>query len=351
MQYKIGITLLTSILFLSACAGIGSGIPDWVNGKSSAYPDTKYLTGKGQDTHQNVARDRARADLAKIFEVAITEKSHDEVSYKSNTLDQIKNTQLDTSNTRQITSHTDQIISGIEISETWQDKTSGQYHALATVDRAKMSTRLRSIINQLDDKTAQAIRQARQKSDPFDQLGLASIALQSQIEREPYQKQLQIVNYNGTGLNSPYDITTLLNDRNALLKRLKIHARLIQDPNNDTNSHGLAQSQIINLEKTIKGAVATAGFTDASNKDADYILNVDLKIDKNKDPQGWYWQKGLLEIVLQEQADNKILGSKQWLIKESSQDEKMSEKRVLDKINTLLQTELRETLIGFGSAN
>ena len=344
MQYKTTIVLLAVILFLTACASTGSNIPDWVNGKSSDYPINKYLLGKGQDTHQSVARDRARADLAKIFEVAITEQSNDETSYKSSIVNQKQSTQLDTSTSRQITSRTEKIISGIEIAEIWQDKKSDQFHILAILNRMKAANSQREQINKLDDKTAQAIRRARQMRDPLEKLGLASIALQSQIEREAYQKQLKIIEYSGMGLSSPYNLTTLLNDRNSLLKRLKIQTILKYNAEDLNNP-------ITGLNDTIKGAVATVGFTNINNNTADYILNVSLQIDKNKDSQGWYWQKGILEINLQEQATKKIRGSKQWRIKESSQNEKMSAKRVHDKIDHLLKTQLRETLVGFGTAN
>ena len=344
MQYKTAIALLALIFFLSGCASTGSNTPDWVNGKSSDYPTNKFLLGKGQDKHQSVARDRARADLAKIFEVAITEQSSDETSYKSSTVNQQQDTQLESSTSRQITSHTETIISGIEIAEIWQDKKSGQFHILAVLDRMKAANNQRDQINKLDDKTEQAVRQARQKTDPLDKLSLASIALQSQIERKAYQKQLRVIDYSGMGLSSAYNMTTLLNDRNALLKRIKIHTILKNDSDDNITPKA-------NLNDTIKGAVATVGFTDSSSDDADHILNVSLQLDENRDAQGWYWQKGILEIILQEQASKKFRGSKQWPIKESSQDKKMSAKRVHDKIDHLLKTQLRETLIGFGTAN
>ena len=61
--------LIVLLLLLAGCA---SGRPDWTeSGKSNEYPASRYLTGIGTAADLGTAKDRARANLAKIFSVKI----------------------------------------------------------------------------------------------------------------------------------------------------------------------------------------------------------------------------------------------------------------------------------------
>ncbi|MCW9024087.1 MAG: LPP20 family lipoprotein [Gammaproteobacteria bacterium] len=330
--------LISTMLLLTACTSKGSLQPDWVNGNASDYPAKKYLTGKGQDSHQAVARDRARADLAKIFEVSIAEQSHDQITYTSKSDGKAKVVQMDSETGREISTHTDQIVSGIQISETWKDPKSKQFHILATLDRMKAANSLRSNINQIDEATAQSIHHSKNERNPLRKLGHANKALQLQLERSAYQKHLKVVDYTGMGLSSNYNIPKLANDLDGLLQRIHIKIQIEADPIGD-------------LSNIVTGALTNTGFSDATNSKPDYLLNTALSLDTQQDHQGWYWQRGTLELTLFSPDKQETYGSRRWSIKVSSQNKALSEKRVRDKINQLLNKELRHTLIQFGSAN
>lgn len=328
--------LLLSLLLNTGCASKGSSQPDWVNGNSEKYPATKYLSGKGEDSHQAVARDRARADLAKVFEVRIQEQSADNISSSSQTENGKTNMKLEASTSRDISTRTDQIISGIEIAETWKDETSKQFHVLAVLERMKASKNLREAISQLDDVTAHAIKRAQQSNNLLQKIGLAQAALQAQLEREIYNKQLKVADYSGLGRNSSYNLASLASDRDSLLQRMSIYSKVSADP-------------IGGLDDILKAGLSNAGFSHVNSDNADYILSAKLLLNETKDAQGWYWQRGTLEINLDQAANKQAQGSQRWNIKESAQDPAVAKKRVRDKMNKILKTELRSTLIGFGS--
>src|ERR1700742_1646765 len=119
MNTMIRILTATMILLLAACGSAkpGDARPDWVNGNSSQFPASAYLTGHGQGDTMRDANDRARAELAKNFSVNVSEQSTDSSSYSQNTAGPAKNS-LDVS--RDIHTRTDQLLTGVEISETWQ---------------------------------------------------------------------------------------------------------------------------------------------------------------------------------------------------------------------------------------
>lgn len=328
--------IILGFLINAGCASKGPIQPDWVNGNSSKYPPANYLRGKGQARYQAVARDRARADLAKIFKVNIQEKSEDRSQSSRQTQNGKTRLKLSSSVSRNISTHTDQIISGIEIAGTWQDKVGKQFHVLAVLDRMKAGNILRDNINRLDDVTANAIRRARQNNNLLQKIALAHTALQAQLERRVYNDQLKIVDYSGRGLSSPYTLATLAGDRAALLHRMSIRTSVSADP-------------LGGLDEILKGAVSAAGFSHARNAKQGYILNAKLTLHETRDGQGWYWQRGTLEISLSQAANQQVQGTKRWNIKASSQDRAMSKKRVRDQIDKLLKKELRQTIIGFGS--
>ena len=56
------------LLFLAACA---PPLPDWAGGVSEDYPAELYLLGVGAGPDRTMAEDRARAAIAKVFEVRI----------------------------------------------------------------------------------------------------------------------------------------------------------------------------------------------------------------------------------------------------------------------------------------
>ncbi|NOZ38420.1 MAG: hypothetical protein GXP11_10255 [Gammaproteobacteria bacterium] len=328
--------LIFGLLINAGCASKGPIQPDWVNGNSSKYPPAKYISGKGQAEYQALARDRARADLAKVFEVRIQEQSEDSSQSSRQTQDGKIRLSLSNNASREIRSQTDQIIAGIEIADTWQDKISKQFHVLAVLDRIKAGNILRDNINRLDDITANAIRRARQNDNLLRKIALAHTALQAQLKRQIYNQQLKIVEYSGRGLNSPYDLATLTSDRETLLQRLTIRTKISADP-------------LGGLAGIVKGAVSAAGFSNLSDAKAEYILDAKLKLNETRGTQGWYWQRGTLEISLRQAAGQQVQGSKRWNIKASAQDRATSKKRARDQIDNILKQELGQTIIGFGS--
>jgi len=335
MRIRFSAILFALLFVLSGCVTTGAQQADWINGNSSNYPAAKYLSGRGQAEYQATARDRARADLAKVFEVSISEQSKDLVNYTGKRAGDTRNAQLESSTSRNISTRTRQIISGIRIAEIWRDPETGQFHALAVLDRVKAAGGLRQNINRLDNVTAQSIRDARHNPDLIGRIGQASRAVQAQLERSAYQRQLKVVDYTGAGLPSSYNIATLIDDKDALLARLRIQANVESDP-------------IGGLATSLTGALSSAGFTHATGGNPGYVLNGRLRLHET-DAQGWYWQRGTLEITLVRLPGRQIRGSKRWDIKTSAQDRETAINRARNQIDGILKKELRQTIIGFGT--
>ena len=303
--------------------------PDWVLGQSAKYPAGSYLTGHGQADNMAVAKDRARADLAKIFAVNISEQTKDVSSY-THTDATAQNT-LDVS--RNISTRTDRVLSGVEISDTWQDPQTQQYYALATLSRGKADASLRQQIIDLDASTQSALNQANASSDLFDKIAAASQAVDAQQTRAGLQSALQAVDITGRGIPPQWPLGKLQGDRTALLRQLQISAAAVGNDASD-------------VKTLLTGALANAGFTVEDG--APYTLTANLSY-TNLLPRGdgWYWITGSLQVSLAGGA--RAHGSRSWDLKVSATDPQLVRQRLIDQVSQDLQNDLQQTVLDFAA--
>jgi hypothetical protein len=320
---------------LAGCASTREGPPDWVAGKSAKYPDSQYLVGRGQSASAEDARDRARADLAKTLEVAVSAKSSDVVSYSADSSGAAK---VDSQVERSLKTSTDQVVRGIQIGEAWQDPKTKTSYALAVLPRAQAAAGLRREIDRLDTETRGYVDQARGSQDLLAQISSASHALDAQRERDGYQRTLQVVDITGRGVEPEITSGKLAADLGALMKRVRMKPQA-------------ASGSPEGMERMLSAALSSAGFVPDAGADAPYVLVGSLQLDDLGQVNGWYWMRGTLEVQLSESAGGKVRGSKRWEIKTSSQQQATAQRRAMDDADALLKRELRPAILGMTVGN
>ena len=323
--------IVSGLLFslLSGCASQPAATPGWVAGGSAKYGSAQYLTGRGQAATQEEARDRARADLAKIFQVAVTSESEDVQKFKT---DPAGPGQYEGQVSRRITTRTEQIIRGIQIAEMWQDPVSENHHALAVLPRLQTAAGLRQQISQLDEATGKHIEQSRNNTDLFLKIAAASLAIESQQERASLQKSLQVVDITGRGTEPQWNIAKLESDLDGLLKRVRIASQVAPG-----SAHGLAE--------VVAGALAKAGFMIETGQNPDFVLQAKMELTDLGFQQGWYWQRGVLEVTLSETATSRVRGTRRWNVKSNAPDKESAARRALNQADTVLKQELQKAII------
>jgi LPP20 lipoprotein len=331
----IRVFILTAVLSLAACnsARPGDERPDWVNGNAAQYPAAAYLTGHGQSDNMAVAKDRARADLAKNFTVDVSEQSNDKSSFSQGDANGAATSQNSLDVSRNISTRTEQALSGVEISQTWEDPKSLQFYALATLSRAKAGAALRQQIGDLDAGTAAALNQARGSSDLFDKISAATQAVDSQQTRAGLQKELQVVDQSGMGIPSSWSLAKLQADRAALLKQLQIAPAA---DGRDADA----------LKKVLAGALSDSGFTVADG--ANYTMTADLKYADLPPQGGWYWISGTLQVSM-DGADKRAHGVRRWDLKVSGSNKQLAQQRLMDQVTQYLQHDIQGTVLAFAS--
>ncbi|OGT22569.1 MAG: hypothetical protein A2V90_07395 [Gammaproteobacteria bacterium RBG_16_57_12] len=315
-----------------AKSGAQGDKPDWVDGNSRRYPVDMYLTGVGVAPDPALARDRARVELAKIFQVAVTEQGQDTQRFERTVSEgETKESNLQQVS-RQSSLYTDQIIQGIEVSEIWEDG-AGQYHALAVLSRQQAGMRLRQEIKRLDEATGQYVRSARGYPDSMAKIAAAQKAIQQQQERQSYQRSLQIVDITGQGLPSPWNIAELQADLNDVLSRIYFKPQVVN-------------SQDQPLLEMLAASLAEAGFRVVRDAPANYTLQGRLALDDETVQGGWHWRRGNLELILLDSDDTPV-GTRTLPIKASAAQSGLLQQRLMIEIETVLKSRLRDTLLEF----
>ncbi|HVQ62177.1 MAG TPA: LPP20 family lipoprotein [Burkholderiales bacterium] len=327
---KPWLAIIATGILLFGCASTPS-TPDWINGKSAKYPDNQYLVGRGQADVPEDARNRARADLAKILEVAVSAKSSDVTTYSSGPAGG-----TDSQVSRSIATRTDQIVRGIQIPETWQNPQTKSTYALAVLPRSQAAMGLRADIDRLDAATRGYVAQARGAPDLLVQIASASRALDSQRERDGVQRALQVIDVTGQGVAPEQNSGQLAADLSALLKRVHMKP---QAPGSQE------------LERMLSAALSAAGFVPDAGAAAPYVLFGSLQLDDLGVIDGWYWMRGTLEVQLTDTGSGKVRGNKRWEIKTSSPQKATAQRRTMDEADATLKRELRPAILGFATGN
>ena len=325
---------LTILLPLFSGCASKQQTPDWVMGDSSDYKPAQYLIGRGQANNQEEARDRARADLSKIFQVAVAVESEDMQKFDSGAGGA---GEYENRVTRSIITRTDQIVRGIQIVEMWHDPKKQSFHALAILPRLQTSVSLRQQIDQLDEATAEHIERSRINPDLFLKIAAASLAVETQEERAAVQRSLQVVDITGRGVEEKWNIAKMKSDLDGLLKRVRISPQVTAD-------------STAGLENVFSGALAQTGFLVETGQSPEFVLQARMKLDDLGFQDGWYWQRGVLEVILSETQHDRVRGTKRWNIKGNAADRGTAMKRALNQADTVLRQELRDAIIDMATS-
>lgn len=336
---KLSLTLVFAFatLLLGGCATSKSNQPDWLAGDSAKYAKSQYLYGRGQASNVEDAKKRALADLSEIFQVSIAVNSEDVQSYKKNSKSAGGGEQFSAESSRRINTTTDQIIRGIQVAEIWQDPARKDYHVLAILQRQQAAAGLRQQMDQLDDAVQASVEQSKNNADLFVKLASLSKAIDTQLELEGLQKTLQVVSSSGRGMDPKYNSGRLKSELDELLKRVRVAPKVL-----DGSTPG--------LEEVVAGALSKAGFMIDTGENPVFLLKASLKLSDLGLIEGWYWQRGNLEISVSESATGRVRGTQRWPIKSSARDKATAARRALDEADTVLKKELGAAIIGMATS-
>jgi LPP20 lipoprotein len=335
MTYALNLFKLLVVATSLLCATIVfAAQPKWITDSSLEYPASMYLIGRGAGSTAEDAQNRARGDLATIFEVRIEVKNEN-----STTVTQTgKNEQVDRLAIQQVSAKTDKVISGINIAEVWRDPVTQDFHALAVLPRAQASASLREELSKIDDELNQQMQAAKSADDPLLKIGALSQALQASIKREGFQASLKVIDPSGRGVQAPFSPASVQKQINDTLKQVRIAPMVVEDD-------GAKE-----FAPLLKGGLAAAGFLTSSSANADLVLEGKLNLTDLGHRDGWNWMRATVEVTLVEKDSRRVRGSKTWPVKASAKDARTARSRTMIEIEKLFKEELRAMIVEFASS-
>lgn len=324
--------------FIVALAGCATGNhrdkqPAWVDGMDDRYSSDRFLTGVGQADNVDIAKDRARADLAKNFSVAIEDVSTDTQRFGGGVAGE--DAQLAQEVSRNVVTRTDQVLRGAQIAEIWQDEASKRYHALAVIERAKAARSLRDKVVDLDADVGKYVAAARTAEDPLQRMAYARRAMVVHAERDEVNAVLRVIERIGQGIDSPYTTGALRADLAGLASRINVRVEATDQPGQDARD-------------MLGAALNKAGFTSSLEREADYVLSGAVALNEPRRIQGHHWAMGVMTIVLRDARTEQVRGTRQWEVKAaSSVDAELARARALEQAQNILDRDLMSTMLGF----
>ena len=316
------ITATSLCLFmLSACAGGGSQ-PEWVNQPNKAYPDQQYLHAVGEADNRDTSADRARGNLAKIFEVAVNDRSLDFSQASSVSEGQQTTTRNEQNSSRFVSSEAQQVLEGSEIAESWQNE-QGRSYSLAVLNKSAAAKRFRMDIERADQQTRDLVAYAdKQANTAVASLRALEQARKLQHKRDNSNRNLSIVGHKVYASNYPSaTLEKMLRDNLSML------SFTLKSPEG-------------NLDKELANAINRLGIQQAEN--SQYVLQALLDHDGVEKKQGWYWQRGSLVLTLSWKGE--VIAKQRWPYKVSATDKSMVDQRSRDWVNQSLSKQLYELL-------
>jgi hypothetical protein len=324
-------------LLLIACSLVASTAlaapPDWVVGDSAEYPNARYLVGRGVGATDEEAQNRARGDLATIFEVRIQVLNEDSTTAARSD----DSERIDRLSTQQVSARTDKVISGISIAKIWRDPETTDFHALAVLSRSQASASLGEELAKIDAGLQQDLQAADDATDALLRIGLLQQALQASIKREGFQATLKVIDPTGRGLQSPISQASVQQSIDDTLRQIRIAPKVVDDA-------GARE-----FASLLKGGLAAAGFLTTGMSEADLVLEGKLTLADIGRRDGWNWIRATVEVRLVEKVSRRVRGTQTWPLKASAQDARTARSRVLIEVEKLFRQDLRSAIIQFAS--
>jgi LPP20 lipoprotein len=305
--------------------------PAWVDGNAKMFPTELYLVGRGTGATANEAQNRARGDLATVFEVRV--QVNDE---SSTTVTKAgKKEKVERQAQQRVSAKTDKVVKGINIEEVWRDPVTQEFHALATLSRSQAAASLREEIKKIDEAVQMEMSKAEAENDPLVALGALARAMDTAMSRDAFQTALKVVDGSGKGLEAPISRAMVKAKFDDTLKNIKIATELESGTDNSAFS------------TTLGGGLAAAGFLAQGTDTADFVLVGQMDTTDLGVSNGWHWMRGAIKVSLVEKASGQVRGSKTWMVKASARDAKTIHARLMMEVEKLLKGELRAAIIEF----
>jgi hypothetical protein len=298
---------------------------DWVNSPETYFPAKQYLTAIGSAGNVDSAQDRALGNIAKIFEVQITQMSVSEIKV----MNKNGNESVAINNMQDTQTLTKQILKGSTIKKRAKNTTEQQWYALAVLKKSTARTILEKQMMDFDNKLQTIISQVPNSS----KLNRVRILVLAQKIR----KQIKVINEKYIVVSHATYVSK--HDNYPFNQKLR-EARNSFSIKTTTDS-----GSMVNITKIIANALSDNGFI-TNNTSGDYLVSGNVETSDISKRNNWYWQNATISVYIADKNNNK-LGSDSAIVRVSTGSKELLEQRLKQKIQQTIGEKLNQMLLRF----
>ncbi len=318
------------VLFCICFFLLASCSSDQVREDAEGLDRQTYLIGTGTADNEENAKQRARSNLAKIFEVEIKEDTSDYSQVRSDSNKGKKGIKRSWQVDRSISTYTNRVLEGVQIASLKQDEKSRQYRAIAVLPRKQAYSYLSTQIQTLDSNVRQLMSDAVDEQDKIKKLRLLYQALEKQKQRDQLQKALVIVDTKGIGLPTDVSFWQIQDQLDKTLASISF-------------SLDIKPNQKIDLYALLDSAIANVGAK--TGKQGDYQLTSTIEVYDLGKIQGWNWYKALLTLKITG-SGHRTLVAKRVTVKVAALDAPSAKIKLQKKLLNYTEQVLSKMILG-----
>lgn len=325
---RMGLTLLLAA-GLIACSVPHP--PAWTNDPAPLYPPAAYLTGVGAADSRAAAEDRARAEIAKIFQVDIHSRLTSAEGAFHSRVDALVSDEYRQSVRAELVASTDRTLRGVRIAQVWADPRGGDHFALAILDRLAAARPLRSELNELDLAVAEQVARVEQTASPTRRLGFYLAALRALERRQVLAGDLQILQPGGYLAAAPHSAANLAARADRTAAEIGLGIELAGDRD------GIVEGALIRALASVGLRLATAPARNLTVRGT-----VDAEHYTTGDP--WQWTVASAQVELLDGREQTPLDSLRTTVREGARQPQRSDIQAREKLGEQLAAGLLETI-------
>ncbi|MBI2059134.1 MAG: LPP20 family lipoprotein [Nitrospirae bacterium] len=320
--------LIAGIVSVSLVAGQAWAKPEWVEKNTSKkHPPEKFFIGVGSSPDESSAKDKARAEIAKILKSKVEQVQQDKETYASQTTGKKTSTQQTFEASSATKVKVEETLEGVEIVETYKDD--NIVWALASLDREKTAADLRKKATDLDLQGDELLKAANTENKLQKAKGLYS-AWEKFAKADGYSSQLAVVSPTGTGVVYRAGETRIKRDKALADVKFRV----------DVKGEGLAD-----VIKTINQALTGIGFSGVSaGQKEDLLVQGELEVNEFDRGTPTKFAKWGLRIEIMDNATGEAVGTLSKVGDEGSNTFDLARQRAIVKIRGLVQSEFDSLL-------
>lgn len=253
-------------IFMFTAFGCGGKSPSPET--ATVYPETKFLTAQGSGKSDLDARQQALAQLGAIFEARVSSQFD---SQTRSTLSQAQKEEFRTEVDARVQVSSGVRLEGLRIGRSWKDEKTGDYHALAVLDKRDAGRNWSDRMALLDAQIQGELALLDRTAGRLSRMAALNRIMALATDRQSLAGRLRVVDFPVMEL-SDLDLGQTMAERAALMGELQFFIA-VQGEYGEEVSGGLAQAL------TAKGLAVAADPEKAGARILGDVVLTDLNLD------------------------------------------------------------------------